>query len=167
MPIIHKTNGWYWGSKGPFATKTQAQAVGRAAYASGYKEEAKEMKPSIIAEFIGTLLHSATITHFMHLQAEGEGSYAKHIALAAYYDGIVDLVDTLAESIQGLTDDIIQPYPTSFANVQVDALTYIRSLREYVKMVRGDLPADSEIQNEIDNICTLLNSTAYKLSKLR
>lgn len=166
MPISRKPSGWYWGSKGPFNTKAQALAVGRAAYASGYKEES-QMKPSIIAEFVGTLLHSATITHFMHLQAEGEGSYAKHVALAAYYDGIVELVDTLAESIQGLTDTIIEPYPTTFANVQADALTYIRSLMEYVRETRTQLPQESEIQNEIDNISTLLNSTAYKLSKLR
>lgn len=167
MPLIHKPDGWYWGSKGAFATKAQALAVARAAHASGFKEESQEMKPSIIAEFIGTLLHSATITHFMHLQATGEGSYAKHIALGTYYDEIVDLVDTVAESIQGLTDEIIEPYPTSFANVQADALTYIKSIREYVKATRKELPQDSEIQNEIDAICTLLNSTAYKLSKLR
>ena len=42
MPV-HKKNGkWYWGSKGPFATKAKAREVERAAYASGYKGKKKK-----------------------------------------------------------------------------------------------------------------------------
>jgi hypothetical protein len=39
MPLVKKPSGWFWGSKGPFATKAKALAVSRAAYASGYKGE--------------------------------------------------------------------------------------------------------------------------------
>ena len=39
MPVIKKDGKWFWGSKGPYETKEQAEAVGRAAYASGYAEE--------------------------------------------------------------------------------------------------------------------------------
>jgi hypothetical protein len=42
MPVVKKSDGWYWGSKGPFATKTKALQVAQAAYASGYKEEGKK-----------------------------------------------------------------------------------------------------------------------------
>ena len=125
------------------------------------------METKQTAEFIGTLLHSATIAHFMHLQAEGEGSYAKHIALGDYYDGIVGLVDTLAESIQGAYDVILTPYPVTFGNPDMDALEYISACRDYVRQERGNLPQDSEIQNEVDSIATLLNSTCYKLTRLR
>jgi hypothetical protein len=38
MPYKKTTKGWYWGSKGPFHTLQKAQAVARAAYASGYKD---------------------------------------------------------------------------------------------------------------------------------
>lgn len=42
MPIRHvKGKGWYWGSKGPFASRKKAEEVARAAYASGYHEKAK------------------------------------------------------------------------------------------------------------------------------
>lgn len=41
MPVKKKGNKFYWGSKGPYKTKKQAQAVARAAYASGYKEPKK------------------------------------------------------------------------------------------------------------------------------
>jgi hypothetical protein len=40
MPLVKKQSGWFWGSKGPFDSKAKALSVARAAYASGYKEQA-------------------------------------------------------------------------------------------------------------------------------
>jgi hypothetical protein len=51
--------------------------------------------------------------------------------------------------------------------VSKDPLEYIRGLRDYVKAERKNLPQDSEIQNEIDNIANLLNHTTYKLRFLK
>jgi len=39
MPIVKKSNCWYWGSQGPFATKGKALAVSVAAHASGFTEK--------------------------------------------------------------------------------------------------------------------------------
>jgi len=36
MPITKRSDGWYWGSKGPFKTKSKALEIQRAAYANGY-----------------------------------------------------------------------------------------------------------------------------------
>lgn len=155
-----------WGSHGPFDTKAKALSVARAAYAHGYKEESI-MEQNLIGEFIGTLFHSATVTHFMHLQAQGEGSDAAHRALGAYYDEIIDLTDSIAESIQGAYDELITPYPSAFANVRLQPLEYLKALRGYVRETRKSLPQDSEIQNEIDNVANLLNKTCYKLGFLR
>ena len=110
MPVHKKSDGWYWGSKGPFDTKQKAIQVGQAAYASGYKEN-EMLNKDATAQFIGALLHSATLTHLKHFQVTGEGSYAAHVALATYYDGIVELVDSLTESIQGAYEELIEPYP--------------------------------------------------------
>lgn len=51
MPIKHRSDGWYWGSKGPFDTEKKALEVQRAAYVSGYtgksminKEDLKEFE---------------------------------------------------------------------------------------------------------------------------
>ena len=42
------------------------------------------------------------MSHKYHLQVKGDmGSYAAHVALGAYYEGIQDLVDTLVEVYQG------------------------------------------------------------------
>lgn len=163
MPISKKSDGWYWGSKGPFDTKQQAIQVGQAAHASGYKEA--NMDNDAVAQFVGTLLHSATLTHLMHFKTE---SYSQHVALAAYYDEIPELVDALVESIQGAYEQIIEPYPSMFGNGNGDdPLAYMISLRNYVRDYRGQMPQDSEIQNEIDTIATLLNQTVYKLKFLK
>ena len=42
MPIRKKSDGYYWGSKGPFKTKKKAEQVERAAYANGYKGSKKK-----------------------------------------------------------------------------------------------------------------------------
>ena len=165
MPVRQTDKGWFWGSKGPFDTKQQATNVGKAAYAHGYKEEA--MKITNVGDFVGTLLHSATITHFMHLKVSGEGSFAKHSALATYYDGIVELTDSLAEVIQGCYGELIEEYPSMFANVNSEPLEYLLMLKDYVANNRSAMPQESNIQNEIDSIATLIDSTLYKLTFLR
>ncbi|CAB4219331.1 hypothetical protein UFOVP1613_50 [uncultured Caudovirales phage] len=123
--------------------------------------------PQAVSAFIGTLLHSATLTHIKHFQVTGEGSDAAHRALADYYEGITDLVDTVAESIQGAYDELITDYPRTYMEVTADPLEYMRALRTYVKESRLLLPQDSEIQNEIDGIASLINSTCYRLGFLR
>ncbi len=166
MPVVKKPDGWYWGdTHGPYATKLKAIQVGRAAHAAGYKES--EMDMNATAEFVGVLLHSATLTHFKHLQVEGVGADAAHRALGAYYDEIVEAVDTVAENIQGAYDIIIEPYPAMFAGNASDALTYLKGLREYVRTKRQDLPQDSEIQNDIDAVASLINKTCYRLERLK
>lgn len=42
MPVVKKSKGWYWGSRGPFKTKKKAEQVDRAAFASGYKGKRKK-----------------------------------------------------------------------------------------------------------------------------
>jgi hypothetical protein len=163
MPISKKTDGWYWGGKGPFASKQKAIQVGQAAHASGFKEEAI-MDNQLIGTFVSTLLHSATLTHLMHFKTL---SYSEHVALAGYYDEIPDLVDGLVESIQGAYEVIIEPYPSMFGTGDAEPLAYMISLRDYVRDYRGEMPQNNEIQNEIDNVANLLNTTVYKLKFLK
>ena len=49
-------------------------------------------------EYIGTLLQSRTQTHIFHLQAD---SYEFHKTLQKYYEGIVDMIDSVVENYQG------------------------------------------------------------------
>ena len=114
-------------------------------------------------EFILTLFHAATNTHILHLRSK---SYAEHVALGAFYQELPDLVDAVAEAIQGLTETLID-YPIDYYPPAETALEELRSLKEYVFEERSELPQDSEIQNLIDSISELINSTIYKLKFLK
>ena len=39
MPIYKTSEGYWWGSHGPFKSKEKAKEVQKAAYASGYKKK--------------------------------------------------------------------------------------------------------------------------------
>jgi len=114
------------------------------------------------ATFVATLLHSATNAHFMHLQTD---SYAKHKALQKYYEQIVDLADTYAEVYQGCYE-VIKAYPSDFPLAK-DPLKYITAMKDFVEDIRIELPSESQLQNIVDEICSLIDSTLYKLKHLK
>lgn len=116
-----------------------------------------------VVQFTSTLFASRTQAHIYHLQTD---SYAQHVALGEYYDGIVDIVDSLTELIQGRYG-IIRGY-TSPASFKEDnnTVSYFEALLKYVDMNRKSLPQDSNIQNTVDEVVDLIQSTLYKLKYL-
>jgi len=54
MPYKKTDQGWFWGSKGPFATKQKAIDVARAAYASGFHEEKSQKDLCIALDYHNT-----------------------------------------------------------------------------------------------------------------
>jgi DNA-binding ferritin-like protein len=120
----------------------------------------------MIAKFISTLLASRTQAHIFHWQAVGEDSGAKHLALGAYYEDIVGLVDDLVESYQGRFGIITGFDGPSTFREDNDPLKYFKALNQYVEMIRTKLPQDSYIQNQVDEIVSLIQTTLYKLEYL-
>jgi hypothetical protein len=90
------------------------------------------------------------------------------MALNAYYDGITELIDGLVESYQGQYG-IIENYKSyDIQNYKStdDTIKYLNGICEKVNKLR-DCCKDSYIQNQIDTICELVNSTLYKLKFLK
>jgi len=116
-----------------------------------------------VGTFILTLLHAATNAHLLHLRST---NYAEHTALGDFYAKLPDLVDVVAEGIMGITEEMID-YPVDYYPPMEDALDELRSLKDFVKDEREALPQDSEIQNAIDEIADLIDSTIYRLKFLR
>lgn len=115
-----------------------------------------------MALFLATLLHSSTNAHFAHWSTD---SYAKHKALGHYYEDIIDLVDSLAESYMGCYEQI-KSFPSTY-NMPKDPVKYMEALSKFVKDARQDLPQESQIQNIIDEIAQLIDATLYKLRFLK
>lgn len=118
-------------------------------------------------KLVSTLLESRTQAHIFHWQTKGAGSYAAHVALQAYYDGIVALVDGLVESYQGKNGIIIgYTSPEKFADASTgNILKYFKALAIFVEKIQGKFK-ETWIQNQIDTITELIYSTVYKLENL-
>lgn len=116
-----------------------------------------------VSQYISTLFASRTQAHIFHLQTT---SYAQHIALGAYYDGIIEATDVLVELIQGRYG-IVRGYNSPAIFKEDDGtVSYFEALLKYVDLNRNNIPQDSNIQNQVDNIIDLVNSTLYKLKFL-
>ena len=116
-------------------------------------------------EIVCRLLHSQTQVHVFHLQTK---SYSEHKALQGYYEGIDALVDGLIESYQGkygiLTD--YKTYDMEQYSNGKKTITYFKGLLKVIDDSR-DSVEDSYLQNQIDTIQELINSTVYKLRFLK
>ena len=121
----------------------------------------------LMASFISTLFSSRTQAHIFHLQVIGPGSFAAHSALNTYYDEIVGLTDGIVESYQGRYG-IITGYKGEGQWIEdiTQVVKYFEALCMYVEKNRVSLVQDSYIQNQIDEVVALIESTKYKLSKL-
>lgn len=144
---------------------TKKEILTKGLYKNEVLSEQKKPKTNDFAEMVSLLLHSRTQAHILHLQTK---SYPEHMALNAYYDGITALIDGLVESYQGQYG-IIENYKSyDIQNYKStdDTIKYLTGICEKVDKLR-DCCKDSYIQNQIDTICELVNSTLYKLKFLK
>jgi hypothetical protein len=127
-------------------------------------EQANGGKKDFI-EMMSLLLHSQTQVHAYHLQTK---SYAEHKALQNYYEDIDGLVDGLVESYQGKYSILkgYKQYPIEDYKDTTTTINYLKDLCEKVTELR-DCCKDTWIQNQIDNVCELINSTLYKMRFLK
>jgi hypothetical protein len=113
------------------------------------------------ADFVGLLFLGRDVAHSVHLNTR---SYAKHMALQGFYEGIVDLADSFAEAYQGkygLIGGITLQSAKKTANIVEflqDQLDEIEANR--YKVVDKDC---TPLHNIIDEIVGLYLSTLYKL----
>ena len=156
MPYRHTDKGWFWGSKGPFASKAQAMKVARAAYANGYKEES--MEPNIESFALG-LLHGVTNAHILHLRAD---STAVHLAMGEFYSDLEELADSFIEAYQGKYDKITN-YPDTYRSPDMNPIVYMTGFLDWVESNRKNLPQDTYLQNIVDEITQSITSTLNKL----
>jgi hypothetical protein len=113
------------------------------------------------ALFVGTMLHSATVTHLQHLATK---SYAEHKALQKYYESIPDLVDAYAEAYQGRYG-IITGYDVEF-HKHSNPKAYAKGLLSFLDELKGVMPKDSDLVNLYDAVVDAVTSLKYKLENL-
>ena len=117
-----------------------------------------------VMTFVMMMLHSVTNAHILHLQSK---SYSQHMALGAFYEEVGDLMDAFIEAFQGKYG-LLTAYKTDY-ELPTDPLVYMHQLKDDVEMLRRmkGFPQDSDLQNEVDNVSNLINTTIYKLTYLK
>ena len=114
---------------------------------------------------LSALMAAAPRFHKLHLKVKGPGSYAVHSALNSLYSDLPGHVDDLAEQYQGATETLLTiPEASGKPELQTvqEALSYLRELYDHVSLVQDSCPY-SEINNTLDEVKSLINSSKYKL----
>lgn len=101
-----------------------------------------------------------------HLEHRATGSYAQHVALGDFYDGVIDLVDKLVEAYQG-----------NFGKIKVqeleddeegDILAMLDRDVVWINDHRADIANGvAALENIVDELTGLHLSTIYKLRNLK
>lgn len=134
-------------------------------YKNGVKNEAVVSKPGL-GNLFTKLFESRSVAHHAHLMAQGPGSYAQHIALQSYYEGVIPLADGLFEMYAGQYG-LVKFNPIG-SNPSGDILGYMEDLGKML-IEAHDLfdKKDSHLHNTLDEIISLVQSTVYKLKFLK
>lgn len=124
----------------------------------------KEAPANIIGEFAMCMLNGVTAGHIHHLTTD---SYAQHVALGDFYDGLDDLTDKFIEAYQGKYSKIIFAERALFLGENgLELVLYVgKEIAKYRQM--PGFPQDSELQNIVDELADLVASTLYKLRFLK
>lgn len=117
------------------------------------------------ANLVALLFLARDLAHRAHLKTN---SYAQHIALNEFYDAIVDLADTFAETYQGMKG-IIANIPLADDTGTGDIIEVLKQQVQWIEENRSTFPSNQErpLQNIIDEICGQYYQTLYKLDNLK
>jgi DUF1680 family protein len=117
-------------------------------------------------ELVTKLLADRSAAHVAHWAT---GSYSAHVALAEFYDAVVDLVDGFVEQYQGYYAKRMEPKVVALS-VTADGIDDMLELScEWIEANRYKVcdRDDTSLQNTIDEVVKLYQTTLYKLRMLK
>ena len=120
----------------------------------------------MIEQLIARVFYARNLAHFEHWRAKGDGSFAKHMALGEFYDGVVDAIDTLVEAYQGAFELIGNiPAPAALPS---DALKCLEGDAAWIEEHHEDIcKGNRAVANLIDGLTGVYLSAIYKLRNLK
>lgn len=119
----------------------------------------------MIGRLIALLFLGREIAHREHLRTK---SYAQHMALNAFYEGVIEVADSIAEAYQG-RHGIIDNIPMLTEAPGGDIVATLEKQLAAIEKLRYTAVSkdDTAIQNLIDTAVELYLSTLYKLKNLK
>lgn len=147
---------------------SELQAKMKPTKAESAKEETQEMaqaNPHPIEQLVARVFSARNAAHRAHLAAKGDGSFAKHMALGEFYDGIIEAIDAIVEVDQGMYGligdfSIEDVKPTDFAK-------FVREEAIWIELNRDKFSKCNATLALIDDLTAVYLRAAYKLANLK
>ena len=116
----------------------------------------------MIEELVSKVFCARNASHLAHWATK---SYAEHQALGAFYDGVIDAIDSIVEASQGRFGLIDV---TELENdVGADIIKLLNEQMQWIEENRSDIAQGvTAIENLIDSLSDLYLTTIYKLENL-
>ena len=116
-------------------------------------------------KLISLLFLARDIAHREHLRTD---SFAKHMALASFYDDIIDNADAIAESYMG-SYGVLKDFPLEPSVASPDIIKELEKQVTWIDNNRYKIcdKSDTPLQNLIDTAVETYLSTLYKLKRLK
>lgn len=116
-------------------------------------------------QFVSLVLLARDRAHLAHWKTK---SYAEHVALAEFYDGVLELIDGFVEQYQGYYNKLMD-IALSEDDGKSDILELLDYQVEWIEMKRYSVCDKDEtaLQNTIDEIVKQYQTTLYKLRFLK
>jgi hypothetical protein len=131
---------------------------------STMKFSINEAPSNVMGEFAMCLFNGVTAGHIHHLTTD---SYSQHMALGDFYVELDKRADKFIEAYQGKKSKIIFAEKALFLGKNgLELVEYICDQIESYRRMPG-FPQESELQNIVDELLDLADSTKYKLKFLK
>lgn len=111
--------------------------------------------------FVAMAQHALTNTRQQHWRTR---SFAQHEALGEFYEKFSEKLDETVECYQGRENLIVVP-EMSF-HKEADPVVMIKTMRRFLDENRDVMTSYREIQNQFDELISIMNKALYKLQFL-
>jgi hypothetical protein len=119
----------------------------------------------MIEELIARVFYARNVAHFEHWRAEGVGGYARHMALGAFYDEVIDALDALVEAYQGAFE-LVSAIPKTPTNAS-EILLILGEDAEWIEKNHDAIcKGNRAVANLLDTVTGVYLTTTYKLRNL-
>lgn len=118
----------------------------------------------MLEELVSRVFATRNAAHLAHWRTK---SFAQHMALGDFYDGVIDKIDGIVEAIQGSTGKLIGNVSLAATDNRGDMAARLGDDCNWIVKNRDKIAQRvTAVENLLDDLCDLYLTTIYKLKNL-